>query len=83
VSKWGPGLYVVGLDSHAGFIVHAGSEIYFVHCSSAPPGCVVREKAGRSQVLAASRYRVLGKLTDDDDLLVNWLTATPVPTRLR
>ena len=83
VRRWGPGLYVVGLDNHAGFIVHAGSEIYFVHCSSAPPGCVVREEAARSPVLAASRYRVLGKISQDDDLLVKWLTETHVATRLR
>ncbi|MBU2501146.1 hypothetical protein KJ682_07465 [bacterium] len=73
VEDWGPGLYIVGLDCHVGFIVHDGREIRFLHASYVPPSCAVSEPALTSPVLAASRYRVLGKLTGHKPLLEAWL----------
>ena len=81
VKKWGPGIYVVGLDIHIGFIVNTGDEVYFIHSSYVEPYTVVREKATESKILAASNYRVLGKLTADDLFIKKWLLTTVITTR--
>jgi hypothetical protein len=81
VKKWGPGIYVVGLDIHTGFIVNTGGEVYFIHSSYVEPYTVVREKASESKILTASNYRVLGKITADDLLMEKWLLRKQIVTR--
>jgi hypothetical protein len=83
VEEWGHGLYMVGLDIHVGFIVYDTDGIFFIHSSYREPLCVVRERAEESSILAASHYRVLGKLTGDDELIVKWLTGERTVTRVR
>lgn len=58
------GLYIIGLDFHTGFLFHDGTELYFIHASYAQPKIVRKEKAIESGILAASKYKVVGK--------VNW-----------
>jgi hypothetical protein len=81
VKNWGAGIYVVGLDIHTGFIVNTGDEVYFIHSSYAEPYAVVRERASESKILAASKYRVLGKVTADDLFIEKWLTRKEIATR--
>lgn len=81
VKKLGAGVYVVGLDIHIGFIVNTGYEVYFIHSSYVEPYTVVREKATESKILAASNYRVLGKIMDDDLFIKKWLLTTEIVTR--
>ena len=81
VKKWGAGIYVVGLDIHTGFIVNTGDEVYFIHSSYVEPYTVVRERATESKILAASNYRVLGKITADDLFIEKWLLNTEIATR--
>jgi hypothetical protein len=81
VENWGAGIYVVGLDIHTGFIVNTGSEVYFIHSSYAEPYVVISEKASESKILAASQYRVLGKITADDLFLEKWLLRKEIVTR--
>jgi len=81
VKQWGPGLFVVGLDIHTGFIVNTGSEVYFIHSSYVEPYMVVREKALESKILAASNYRVLGRITADDLFIEKWLLQKEIITR--
>lgn len=80
VKSHGLGLYVVGLDRHTGFIVCADDGVWFVHSSYQAPWKVVREPADQAAILAASRYRVLGKLSDPV-LLEHWLLGLAVPLR--
>ena len=75
VKEWGPGIYIVGLDVHVGFIANTGDEVYFVHSSYVDPFMVVSEKAIESPVLIASKYRVLGKVFADERLISDWLLA--------
>ena len=82
VKEWGAGIYVVGLDIHTGFIVNTGDEVYFIHSSYGEPYAVVREKASESKILAASQYRVLGKITADDVFMEKWLLRTEIVTRV-
>jgi hypothetical protein len=83
VKEWGEGLYVVGLDIHTGFIVNTGGEVYFVHSSYVEPYEVVKERAVESKVLSSSKYRVIGKLSADDQLITRWFFKTAIPTRTR
>ncbi|WP_266368199.1 hypothetical protein [Tellurirhabdus rosea] len=61
-----PGLYLVGLDTHTGFLLHQRGELRFVHASGRFPYCVVNEPAAESVVLRESRYRVTGRLLAAD-----------------
>ena len=81
VKEWGPGIYIVGLDNHVGFIMNTGDDVYFIHSSYVDPYMVVKEKAINSQVLAASNYRVLGNILADDLLISNWLAGRTIPTK--
>lgn len=73
-----PGIYIVGLDSHVGFLVLTTGGFHFIHSSGSSPWCVVAEDAAQAGVLRRSRYRVLGNLTSQPDLLRRWLNATPL-----
>ena len=81
VKQWGVGIYVVGLDIHTGFIVNTGSEVYFIHSSYVEPFTVVRERARESKILAASNYRVLGKVIADEVFIEKWLLRKEIVTR--
>jgi hypothetical protein len=80
VKKSGEGLYIVGLDIHVGFILNDGEEIYFIHSSYVEPSEVIREKAVESPILSSSKYRVIGKISADDQLIAKWLNQTAIPT---
>lgn len=81
VKEWGAGIYVVGLDIHTGFIVNSGDEVYFVHASYGEPLAVVKERALDSKILQASKYRVLGRITADDEFIAKWLLRKEIVTR--
>jgi hypothetical protein len=82
VRKTGPGIYVVGLDVHVGFIINVDNEVFFIHSSYMDPLCVVKERALESKILMASKYRVLGKLSVDDELILKWLRGDQFMTRV-
>jgi hypothetical protein len=74
----GPGLYVLGLDYHVGFLrVREGGAVQMVHSSYTGAGGVVREAADSSAALE-SAARVVGKISDDPALLRAWLLGTPL-----
>jgi len=83
VKRMGRGVYVVGLDSHVGFLVNDGRDVWFVHSSSLPPSCVMREKALKSTSLRTSKYRVVGPITTDRALLWKWLAGVKIATRTK
>ena len=80
--KAGPGIYIVGLDVHVGFIVKVDDEVYFIHSSYADPLAVIKERAIESRILSASKYRVVGKITADDELILKWLRGDQFTTRV-
>jgi len=81
VKQSGPGIYIVGLDIHVGFIVNTDREVYFVHSSYVDPYTVIKERAIESRILAGSNYRVLGNVLADDLFITNWLLGKPIPTK--
>jgi hypothetical protein len=82
VRKAGPGIYIVGLDIHVGFIINVDDEVYFIHSSYMDPLCVIKERALQSKILIASKYRVLGKISADDELILKWLRGDQFMTRV-
>ena len=78
----GPGIRIVGLDSHVAFLVITESDgLRFIHSSGAAPKCVVDESREDADVLQRSNYRVTGNLTRSDDVIHHWLTGQKWPTK--
>lgn len=75
-----PGIYIVGLDSHVGFVVVQDGTFRFLHSSGQMPWCVVDETREEANTLQRSRYRVFGSVTGNDALLTRWLQQQPIPT---
>jgi hypothetical protein len=80
VRQLGNGLYMVGLDMHVGFLLVHWGRVYFVHSSYGTPAVVVKERALKSPILTASRFRLVAKLSHDDTLIRKWLAGTALPT---
>ena len=76
--KSGDGIYIVGLDTHVGFVIVKNNTITFTHSSyySNPTKCVKTEPYNSKNPLADSKYRVFGKLFHPQ-MLINWLQAHP------
>lgn len=69
----GPGLYIVGLDTHVGFVLNREGELSFVHSSYYdPPRSVIKEQIDGRNPLADSNYRVVGKILGDE-MMRKWL----------
>ncbi|HLP37319.1 hypothetical protein [Lacibacter sp.] len=56
------GLYIVGLDFHTGFIYHENEQLHFIHASYQTPQIVIQQNVHESTILAASKYKVVGKV---------------------
>ena len=77
----GPGLYVLGLDYHVGFLrVREGGAVQMIHSSYTGAGGVVREAADASAALESQAW-VVGKISDDPALIRAWLLGTPLVAR--
>jgi len=71
--KKGNGLYLVGLDSHTGFVTVQDSKIIFVHANYYQREIgVMAEDITTKNPFGDSKYRVIGKLFSDE-MVVNWL----------
>jgi hypothetical protein len=81
LEQMGPGLFIVGLDTHTGFLVSDEFGLHFVHASGRFPRCVVREPARRSREIARSKLVMVGKFSDDRDLADRWLDGRRIPVR--
>ena len=77
--KSGNGIYIVGLDTHVGFVTVKDETITFVHSSYYPSvnRSVTAEPYDTKNPLADSKYRVFGKIFHDD-MLIKWLYQTPI-----
>jgi hypothetical protein len=77
----GDGLYIVGLDKHAGFVTVKGDEMTFVHSSYyTPPLAVCAEPIQGKNPFANSKYRVIGKIPDDASVK-RWITGEKIELR--
>lgn len=71
----GKGLYIIGLDNHTGYILISEEGNFFIHASGWFPFKVVKDKLSESKVIGRSKYRVVGKISDDEQFLKNWARA--------
>ncbi len=71
VRKMGPGIYLIGLDFHIGFLRQTEKDLRFVHASYVDK-VVVDEPAAAAVPIVTSRYRVVGKLLGER-MLEAWL----------
>ena len=75
----GPGLFVVGLDYHVGFLQVEAERATFCHSAWLEPATVVCEPAASALGLE-SDYTVVGRLLTPS-MLTRWLEARAFPTR--
>ena len=68
----GNGLYIIGLDNHTGFILISEEGNFFIHSTGWFPFKVVKDVLKESTVLSKSKYRVVGKISDDEVFLKKW-----------
>ena len=68
-----PGVSIIGLDTHVGFLVTGPEGFHFIHSSGSKPWCVVDETESKAQVLMRSNYRVYGSITDDLEIARRWI----------
>jgi hypothetical protein len=52
---FGQGLYFVGLECHAGFLLYRKNSLIFIHSSYVPPLCVVAEEVNTSAAFTISQ----------------------------
>ena len=73
----GPGLYLVGLDNHVGFITVKNDSIHFVHANYYEPDIgVMSQEIDSENPLKDSKYRIIGKLLTDE-MVIKWLQNIP------
>lgn len=68
------GVWLVGLDTHVGFLVTSGDGFRFLHSSGSAPYQVVDEASADAAVLQRSSWRMTGRLLSDKALIRKWLT---------
>ena len=77
----GDGLYIVGLDRHAGFVTVKGNTMTFVHSSYyTPPRAVCAEPLRGKNPFADSAYRVIGKIPGDESVR-RWIKGENIEIR--
>jgi len=74
------GIYIIGLDRHVGFLINAADGLHFIH-SGGVYRRVVNESKLDATSIQNSRYRVIGHLTGNLDLLRKWLLQESFPTQ--
>ena len=78
-----PGVYLIGLDTHVGFIVVRPDGMHFFHSSAAKLVGVVEEGRDSAWALRKSNWRMLGHLTGESDVMRTWLDGEKVQVRDR
>ena len=67
------GLYIIGLDNHTGFVLKDSVGIWFIHSTFIGNGKVQTEDATQSTILQNSRYKIVGKISADEEVLDRWI----------
>lgn len=72
------GIYIVGLDTHVGYLWNTRQELYFVHASYSGNKQVSKELWNESIVLGKSKLFVVGNLLDNVTLMNHWIKGTNI-----
>ena len=76
-----PGVYLIGLDTHVGFIVVRPDGMRFFHSSGADSVGVVEQSRENAWALRKSNWRMLGHLTAEPGVMRMWLNGDQVKVR--
>ncbi|MFD2257415.1 hypothetical protein ACFSSA_12090 [Luteolibacter algae] len=76
-----PGIYLIGLDTHVGFIINEGSGIKFIHSSGSGPYGVVAQKREKATALKVSNWRMIGSFSSDAGVIRTWLRRETVKVK--
>lgn len=72
------GVYIVGLDTHVGYLWNTPENLHFVHASYSGNKQVSKELWNESIVLGKSKLFVVGNLLENMNLMNHWIKGTPV-----
>lgn len=78
MEKAEPGIYLVGLDTHVGFLVVRKDGFRMIHSSGSSPWCVVDEDRENAHALKKSNWPMIGNLTENSGVLKRWLRAEKI-----
>jgi hypothetical protein len=67
------GLYLIGLDTHVGYLWKTERELYIVHASQSGNNQVSRERWDQSTVLQRSNAFYVGDLLGNQRLIETWV----------
>lgn len=74
-----PGIYLMGLDTHVGFVVvERSGDMKFLHSSGIEKAGVVEEPRDQALAIKWSKWRMLGDFTADPDVIRTWLAGEDV-----
>jgi hypothetical protein len=73
MQKAGKGVYIIGLDFHTGFILHDGTETWFIHSNYISRKGVVKELLENSAALQASKTKWVVSISTDRIFIERWL----------
>ncbi len=79
IEKRVPGIYIVGLDTHVGFIVVESDGMKFLHSSGIDRTGVVEETREDALALKWSRWRMLGCFSGEPEVMRKWLLGESIP----
>lgn len=68
-----PGIYLMGLDTHVGFLVNDRNGMRFIHSSGIHQAGVVEESREKALSIKYSHWRMLGYFTADSRVIRVWL----------
>lgn len=75
------GLFIIGLDTHTGYVVKQGNRLDFVHACYFSRKYVLREPVASSPILLDSKFYMIGNVLGTDETVITWLTKTPIRTQ--
>lgn len=73
MDKQDDGLYLLGLDTHVGYLWKSKTELFFVHSSYSGNKQVSKEKWNESIVMSKSKIFMVGDLLGSDGLVEAWI----------
>lgn len=73
MQKAGKGVYIIGLDFHTGFILHDGTDTWFIHSNYINREGVVKELLKNSAALKASKTKWVISISTDRLFIERWL----------
>lgn len=66
-------VFIVGLDSHTGFVTKKGSEYYLIHSNYIGREGVVKEKLDDAQVLNHNSFFMIGNVSQNRPVIQQWM----------